>query len=163
MAWPPQSSDFKNYFQREFIYGPGHDAVTDSDINRALTEALDGSVFSVSLWDNLAQQTTAYLYLAAHLLWENINMAGGLSALPRGRGIRDYGEGIQASKGVGGANVNYVDPPDRIKSSPTLMRLWRSTFGMRYCQMVTPRLIGNFQVVSGYDDIDTSATDNNPI
>ena len=161
-SWPPAVADFKSYFVREFIYSDGPDAVMDPDITRALAEAGDGSFFSQGNWDTVAQRTTAYLYLAAHLLWENINMAGGLSAVPRGRGIRDYGEGTTASKGVGGANHNFVDPPDRIKSSPTLMRFWRSTFGMRYVQMVAPRLIGNFAVVAGPNDLFGPAL-NNPV
>lgn len=149
MAFPPAVADFKAYFVREFIYGDGNDTVRDSDITRALNEAQDGSVFPNSVWDSVAQQTTANLYLTAHLLWENINMAGGLSAIPRGRGVRDYGEGIVVSKAVGQASVNYQAPPDYVAKSASLSRLWRSTFGMRYVQMLYPRLLGNVQVVAG--------------
>ena len=164
MAWPPQVADFKAYFVREFVYGQGQDAVTDADIARALTEAQDGSYFSVSLWDTLNQQITANLYLTAHLLVMNIQqMAGGLSAIPRGRGTRNVGESVPVSKGVGQASVTYMPVPPRVAESPTLLYFFMTTFGQRYMQMVTPRLIGNFQVVAGPDDIDTNITENNPI
>lgn len=156
MSWPPVASDFKGYFTREFIYGQGQDSVTDADITRAINEANDGSVFPMSVWDSTVQQTNAFLYLTAHLLWENIDIAGGLSAIARGRGLNGDGEGITNSKTIEQVSVNYEPPPDRIKSSPYLSRLWRSKFGMRYCQMLTPRLIGNFAIVAGPDGCNPS-------
>lgn len=148
MACPPTVDDFKAKFTREFIYGTGLDTVTDNDITRAISEA--PPIFNQSLLDTLTDQTNAYLYLVAHLLWENIDMAGGLSAVSRGRGFQGDGEGVTVAKGVGQANVNYQPPPElRISQSPTLMRLWRSKFGMRYVMMISPRLIGNMAVVPG--------------
>lgn len=150
MSFPPAVADFKNYFVREFVYGDGSDAVMDADITRALNEAGDGSYFSRGLFDTIAQQTTAYLYLAAHLMVMNIQqMAGGLSAIPRGRGMRNVGESITVAKGIGQANVTYMPVPERVASSPTLLYFFMTTFGQRYMQMVTPRLIGNFAIVSG--------------
>jgi hypothetical protein len=164
MGWPPAVADFKTKFAREFVYGTGLDAVTDNDIQRGLDEAGDGSLYSISNFDNPTQQANAYLYLAAHLMVVNIQGAGGLSAIPRGRGVRNIGEGIQVSKGVGQANVAYMPVPDRVASSPTLLYLFQTTFGQRYMQMVAPRLIGNVQMVAGYDDISgESVTQQNPV
>lgn len=161
MAWPPDVAAFKAKFNREFPYGDGQDSIMDSDITRALNEA--PPIFNQSLLDTLVEQTDAYLYLSAHLLWENIDMAGGLSAIPRGRGLRGDGEGVTVAKSVGQANVNYQPPPDvRIAQSPTLSRLWRSKFGMRYVMMVSPRLIGNMAVVAG-PNANFPVPGNNPV
>lgn len=153
MAWPPSVSDFKDRFFREFIFGDGLDTITDRDITRALAEAGDGSLFSQSNFDTLPQQTTAFLYLAAHFIWKNVNQAGGLSAVPRGRGVRAAAEGITNSKGVGQVNVQYQAPPDWIAQSPTLSALWASPYGRDYLTMLGPRLRGNMAVVGGPDDI----------
>lgn len=147
MAWPPVVSDFKAMFRREFVYGTGFDSVQDEDITRAIGEANPN--FNQALFDLLADQTTAFLYLVAHIMVVNIQTAGGLSAIPRGRGVRNVGEGIVVSKGIGQASVSYQVPPERIASSPTLLYFYQTTFGQRYMQLVTPRLIGNMSVVAG--------------
>jgi hypothetical protein len=150
MSWPPAVSDFKAYFVREFSYGDGQDSVTDPDITRALNEALDGSYFSQGLWDTVQQRTTALLYLAAHLMVMNIQqMAGGLSAVPRGRGVRNAGEGVQVSKGVGPSNVTYMVPSPRVAENPMFLYFFMTTFGQRYMQMAEPRTVGNMAIVGG--------------
>jgi hypothetical protein len=161
MAWPPAVSDFKAYFTREFGYGKGGDMVGDGDIQRALNEV--SPVFNQSLLDGLTSQTAAYLYAAAHFLVMNVQAAGGLSATPRGRGVRDSAELVIISKGVGQVNVVYQVPPEWIQKSAVLLPFFRTNFGQRYIQMVAPQLVGNFGVVPGYDDITVSATDGNPI
>lgn len=147
MAWPPVRADFKTKFFREFIYGTGLDSVTDNDIDRALDEV--PPLFNQSLLDTTADQTSAYLYITAHIMVMNIQGAGGLSAIPRGRGVRNVGEGVQVSKGIGQANVTYQVPPDRIAQSGTLLYFFRTDFGQRYIQMILPRLTGNMAVVAG--------------
>ena len=151
MSWPPGVQDFKNKFFREFIYGDGLDTVVDRDIVRALGEV--PPLYNQALLDTVADQSSAYLYLAAHMLWENIDMAGGLSAVPRGRGVRGDTEGIVNSKSVGQVSVNYEPPPDYVKTSPTMMRLWKSKFGAKYIEMIRPRLIGNVAVVCGPNQV----------
>ena len=163
MPWPPVVSDFKAYFVREFVYGDGKDSVTDPDITRALNEAADGSYFSQSNWDTVAQSTTAFLYLTAHILVTNIQqMAGGLSAINRGRGVRSVGESVPVSKGIGQASVTYMQVPERVASSPTLLYFFMTAFGQRYMQMVAPRLIGNFAVVAGPNEL-TGPSINNSV
>lgn len=151
MAWPPAVSDFKAKFIREFVYGTGGDAVTDADIQRGLDEA--SPQFRQDLLDILTDQISAYLYLAAHFMVVNIQTAGGLMAVPRGRGVRNVGEGVQVSKGVGPANVTYQVPPPRIANSPSLLFFWTTTFGQRFIALVEPRTAGPAAVVSGPCDV----------
>lgn len=153
-VFPPLVADFKAQFRREFIYGTGLDSVIDSDIQRALNEA--GIMFNPSLWDSTtpvgssSEGGIAYLYLAAHLMVLNVQqMAGGLSATPRGKGIRNSAEGVVVASGVGAANVTYQVPPPRVAENAVLMDLFRTTFGQRYMAMLEPRLVGNVYVVSG--------------
>lgn len=152
--FPPQVSDFKGQFPREFIYGTGLDSVQDGDIQRGLNEA--GIMFNPSLWDTTTLIGTtseggiAYMYLAAHLMVLNIQqMAGGLSALPRGKGTRNSAEGIVVASGVGQASVTYQVPPPRVAENAILMDFFRTTFGQRFMAMIEPRLIGRIEVVSG--------------
>ena len=66
MSWPPGVQDFKNKFFREFIYGDGLDTIVDRDIVRALGEV--PPLYNQALLDTVADQSSAYLYLAAHML-----------------------------------------------------------------------------------------------
>lgn len=149
-TWPPTVDDFKAKFTREFVYSDGFDAVRDADIQRGLDEAAPH--FNQSLFGTPADQTSAYLFVAAHCMVMNIQTAGGLSAVNRGRGTRNVGEGVTVSKGVGQANVTYQVPPPRVADSPTLLYFFQTTFGQRFIQLVSPRLIGNMAVVCGPND-----------
>lgn len=160
MPFPPSVQDFKGFFVREFIYDVGLDSVTDNDISRALSEAYvqyNPSLFDAStLIGTLTESAIAFLYLAAHILVLNVQGAGGLSALPRGRGVRNVGEGVVVSKGVGSANVSYQVPPPTVADSPILLYYFRTDFGQRYLQILMPRLIGNVALVGGTDPRDVS-------
>lgn len=152
--FPPQVADFETQFFREFRYGTGFDYVKDEDIQRGLNEA--GIMFNPCLWDSTVPIGTsseagiAYMYLAAHLMVLSIQqMAGGLSAVPRGKGTRNSAEGVVVASGVGQAHVTYQVPPPRVADNAVLMDLFRTTFGQRYIAMLEPRLIGNVVVVSG--------------
>lgn len=147
MAYPPVVVDFKAFWVREFIYGDGPDKVMDADITRALAEVIP--LFNAANLSTVAEQTVAYLYAAAHFLTINVQGAGGLSAVKRGRGVRNVSEGIQTAKSVGQVSVTYQPPPDLVAKSPVLSPFWQTDFGKRYIQMVMPGLIGNFQVVAG--------------
>ena len=155
--FPPQVTDFKAQFPREFPYGTGLDFVTDGDILSAIAEAW--ILFNPGLWDcttpigRSSEASIAYNYLAAHVMVIKIQqMAGGLSATPRGKGTRNSAEGVVVASGVGAANVSYQVPPPRVAENAVLMDLFRTTFGQRYMAMIEPRLVGNIMVVSGYTD-----------
>lgn len=152
--FPPLVADFTAQFPREFVYGTGLDSVTDNDIQRALNEA--GIMFNQDLWDSTtligasSEGGIAYMYLAAHLMVINIQqMAGGLSAVARGKGVRNSPQGVPVASGVGQANVTYQVPPPRVAENAILMDFFRTTFGQRYLAMIEPRLIGNVAIVSG--------------
>lgn len=168
MPFPPSVVDFKDFFVREFPYGDGQDFVRDADIVRGINEAT--IQFNPSLFDtstvvgigNLSEGSIALLYLAAHIMVLNVQGAGGLSAEPRGRGIRNVGEGVVVSKGIGQANVSYQIPPPNVSESPILLYFFRTDFGQRYMQILMPRLIGNVAVVSGRSPWEGSGLFNNP-
>jgi hypothetical protein len=152
--FPPLVSDFQAQFPREFTYGTGLDSVTPNDIQRAINESV--IMFNPGLWDsstpvgNSTEAGIAMMYLAAHLMVLNIQqMAGGLSAIPRGKGVRNSPKGVLVAAGVGSASVSYQVPPPRVQENAVLMDLFRTTFGQRYLAMMEPRLVGNVQVVSG--------------
>lgn len=147
MAWPPNVADFKAKFVRPFVYGDGLDTVTNGDITSALADV--PQYFNPALLDSPSLQNSAYLNVAAHIMVLNIQTAGGLSAVKRGLGVRNVSENNTISKGLGQANVSYDQPPERIRFSPTLSYLWRTTFGQTYLAMISQHLIGNMAVVEG--------------
>jgi hypothetical protein len=142
MFTPPTIADFKVTFDRDFTYGTGKETVRDSDIQRALNQA--ATVFNPAIWDDTEAQD-AYEYLSAHFLVTNIQMAGGLT---KKNGTQNRGGGITQSKGAGQVNVAYGIPP-RILEDAVLNQFMRTDYGMRYLQLITPRLIGNIATVSG--------------
>lgn len=139
---PPTVAAFKVTFDRDFTYGTGTQTVRDSDIQRALDGA--ATVFNPAIWVD-PEGTQAYEYLAAHFLVLNIQMAGGLT---KKNGTQNRGGGITQSKGAGQVNVSYGIPP-RILEDAVLNQFMRTDYGMRYLQLITPRLIGNIATVSG--------------
>lgn len=147
MAWPPGIADFKAKFVREFVYGDGGNTVMDTDITRALGEV--DPYYNQALLNSTDQQTSAYLFIAAHLMVLNIQTAGGLSAVNLGLGVRNVAENFQVSKSLGSASISHEPPPTYVSGSPTLSFLWRTTFGQSYIAMIYHSLIGNFSVVAG--------------
>src|ERR1043166_5131591 len=135
MALPATVEEFKAQFDRDFIYGQGKETVRDIDISRALTEAT--SVFNSEIWSQ-DELKPAYLYASAHFLVLNIQMAGGLSPSPSGKGTGNRGGGITQSKSVAQVSVQY-SIPQSILESPSLNQFMRTDYGLRYLQMVTPR------------------------
>lgn len=144
--WPPAISDFKATFVREFNYGTGLDSVTDQDIQRGLNEM--SPLFNIILFDQPTDQMSAYLYGAAHFMVSNIQNAGGLSAIPRGRGVRSSGSAPVTSKSVGSVSLSY-QWPEIVTNSPVLNQFTKTEFGSRYLQMVAPLLVGNAAIVCG--------------
>ena len=157
MAFPPAVSDFKSRFTRDFIYGGavGGDQVSDVDIQNALNDAVP--LFNQSLWSSTIETTTAFLFLAAHLLVMNLRPAGGLASINVGKGANAGGGGVVISKSVGSISLSYSIPM-RIQNSPILGPFMRTDYGQRYLQMLSPRLVGNVQVVGGPVDSDVADT-----
>lgn len=151
MSFPPSVADFKAQFNREFVYGSSLATVQDNDIQRAINEA--GISFNPGLWDSsplgsTTEQTIVYLYVSAHFMTLNIQGAGGLSSVNRGRGVKSSGGGTIQTKSVGSVSVGYVIPED-ISGSPILGQFMRTDFGQKYLTLLWPRLVGNVGIVSG--------------
>jgi len=147
-----QLEKFKAQFNREFSYGPSLAQVQDNDIQRAINET--SIAFNPGLWDgttplgSTTELNIVYLYVSAHFLALNVQGAGGLSSVNRGRGVKSAGGGTIQSKSVGSVSVTYVIPED-IQNSPILGQFMRTDFGQKYLTLLTPRLVGNVGLVSG--------------
>lgn len=152
MSFPPSVDNFKAQFNREFVYGTSLATVQDVDIQRAINET--SISFNPGLWDGVTPLGTttelniAYLYLAAHYMTLNIQGAGGLSSINRGRGVKSSGGGTIQSKSVGPLSITYAIPED-VAKSPILGQYMRTDFGQKYLALLAPRLVGNVAVVSG--------------
>lgn len=141
---PPTVAEFKEYFDRDFKYGAGKESVRDKDIQRALDEVPTN--FNESIWDEASGETErAFLYVAAHFLALDMQTAGGLKG---NKGVDSRGGGITQSKSVGQISVTYAISP-RILNDPNLSGFQTTGYGVRYLQMLTPRLAGNIATVGG--------------
>lgn len=150
-SFPPSVADFKAQFTREFAYGTSLDTIQDNDIQRAINET--SISFNPGIWDSsplgsTTEQNIAYLYLSAHYMTLNIQGAGGLSSVNRGRGVKSSGGGTIQTKSVGSVSITYVIPED-VQNSPILGQYMRTDFGQKYLALIAPRLVGNVGIVSG--------------
>ena len=143
---PVDAARFKDEFDRDFQYGSGLDKVRDKDINRALTEA--NALFNAALWATDEELQSAYLYLSAHFLVMNLQVAGGLRKKGKSLGAKNRGGGVIQSKSVGQVSVNFT-VPDFVTNDATLSQLLRTDYGMKYVQLLAPRLVGNVGLVTG--------------
>lgn len=149
--YPITVDEFKAYFDRDFTYGLGKTSVRDSDISKAIVQAM--TIFNRRLFVNDAELEMAYEYATAHFLVIDIQMAGGLSAKSTNQGLKSTGSGIVQSKTVGQVSLAY-QWPESIINSPALFQLLRTPYGEKYLQIIAPRLVGNILVVSGNNDTD---------
>ena len=151
---PPASvAQFKARFIRDFVYGPGLDAVRDDDIQNALNSTV--SVFNPRLFSTApigvapnvtSEAMLAYLNCSAHFLVTAIQGVGGLGK--KGNGLRSQGEGVYAGKSVGGVQASFVWP-SVITDSPVLFQFVKTVYGQAYLQVLMTRLVGNVSVVLG--------------
>jgi hypothetical protein len=149
---PPTVSQFTARFVRDFPYtSNGTDGVLSADIQNALNDA--APLFNPGLWSSTTESLTAYLFLTAHLLVLNLQMAGGLSARPLGKGVNNVGGGVVEGTSIGGISANYAIP-ERIRNSPILSQFMRTDYGQRYLYMLTPRIVGPVSVAAGFRDWD---------
>lgn len=151
MPFPPSVANFKAQFNREFVYGTSLAQIQDNDIQRAINET--SLSFNPGLWDssplgNTSEQNIAYLYLSAHYLTLNIQGAGGLTSVNRGRGVKSSGGGTINNKSIGSVSIAYAIP-DYVQNSAILGQYMRTDFGQKYLALLAPRIVGNVAVVSG--------------
>lgn len=149
-APPVTKAEFKTRFKRDFPYDPDEGAgITDADLDTALADAV--SQFKSTCWVDEAEKKAAFLLLAAHCLWSNLQAAGGLASEGGGQGLDASGEGVVQSKSAGGASVNFV-VPEWVQKDPTLAMMWESKYGRLYLAKLRPRLIGSMFVAGGDED-----------
>lgn len=143
-------ADFKAKFYRDFEYAtvpsgveqaiPNPDFVQDQDITNAFQDAQ--YALNQALFGTDANITLAYLYLTAHFLCQAISSAEG--------GINGGSAGAfpVASRSVGSVSESY-QIPDAYKDSPVLAGYAQTSYGIRYLQMILPKLVGNMTAVYG--------------
>lgn len=136
-------ADFKSYFARDFRYVPTQvgcpaEGVMDSDIEKALSEASQQINVSLFCQDSIAQ--TAYLYLSAHCLVENIQMSA--------QGLDSVSSWTANNRSVGSVSEGY-QVPDWVSKDPYLSGFASTRYGQRYLQIIRPLLVGNVAVIDG--------------
>lgn len=131
----PTVADFKSRFDRDFAYSADQSDVTkvrDKDINTAFGQA--GLNFNPGLFAAQAGYAEAFLLLTAHFLCTNL--------LASSQGLGGAGEWLVNQKAVGNVSASF-DIPDRIKRSPFLSAISKTSYGMTYLNVITPLLVGN--------------------
>ncbi len=134
----PTVADFKAYFTRDFPYGATPETVNDSDIQRAIDEA----VLTVS---SCAQTTQAFYtlcmeYFIAHILVMNIRASS--------QGLAGQYDWLVNSKGVGNVSEGLAIP-QRILDNPMFSMLSKTPYGVKYLQLILPCLTGVMFSVKG--------------
>lgn len=124
-SWNKVSDNADNYIQ-------------DDDITRAFQEAEIS--FNQGLFGTDDQIKMGYLYLTAHYLVNDIRTSM--------QGISSVGEQTVSSRTVGSVSESY-SIPDHYVDNPTFAFYTKSGYGLKYLNMVFPRLRGNFGVVDG--------------
>lgn len=112
--------------------------VLDDDINKAFAEALVS--FNQGLFTTDANIKLGFLYLSAHYLVNDINAAQA--------GIGGIGSFPVTSRSVGSVSESYA-VPQRYMDDPVLAFYAKSAYGMKYINLVLPRLAGNMVAVWG--------------
>jgi hypothetical protein len=135
-------ADFKAFFIRDFVYysAPGcpKEAVTDTDLTRCFLEASIN--FNESLFPNQDQLKVAYLYLAAHYLCVDTQVAA--------QGVNSVGYAPVSARTVGQITESYHNP-DWLMRDPVLSMYVTTRYGLEYLSIIRPLLIGNAVVYQG--------------
>ena len=134
--YPPQVSDFKAYFVRDFNYAPSDDQnnlntyVVDADVQRAINEA--NINFNQDLFDT-SSIGMIFMYLAAYTLIENIQNSS--------QGISSQVQFPITSNSVGGVAINF-QIPERYMKDAFLQQYTKNGYGYKYLELVLPYLVG---------------------
>lgn len=110
--------------------------VSDLDITNAYAEAC--ITFNDTLFTSDDDMILAYLYLSAHYLVNDLN-AGGQDAAS---------VGIANSRSVGNVSESYTIPQAYL-DSVVFSFYTKSSYGIKYLNMIIPRLAGNMATVCG--------------
>lgn len=116
---------------------PSNKLISDLDINNAFAEAC--VTFNEALFTNDDNLKLGFLYLSAHYLVHDLN-ANGLSGAGQ--------IGIVSSRSVGSVSEGF-SIPQAFLDKPIYSFYVRSTYGIKYLNMVLPRLAGNVVSIEG--------------
>ena len=109
--------------------------VSDLDITNAYAESC--VTFNDALFDS-ADVVLGYLYLSAHYLVNDLNAGGAESS----------NSGSVSSRSVGNVSESYSIPQWQL-DSPTLGFYTKSSYGLKYLNMILPKMVGNTAIVYG--------------
>ncbi len=135
------NEDFKAHFFRDFKYGDlseGCGVVSEEDLNKAFVEAKIN--FNVGLWSDQNEMKIALLYVVAHYLVSDLQMAK--------EGLDSSSTFPVNSRSVGSVSESY-QVPEWVSKSPYLSFFASTRYGLKYCSLLRPRLVGNVAVFAG--------------
>ena len=112
--------------------------VADTDITEAFAEA--EQMLNQALFCTDADITRGYLYLTAHMMVTNLQNSM--------QGVFSKGSQVLASKGAGSVNASYAIPEKYI-NDPNLNAYVKTGYGLKYLNMVYPRLVGHVSIAIG--------------
>lgn len=112
--------------------------VLDADIEKAFAEAMIN--FNQALFSTAAEIQLAFLYLSAHFLVTDIRRSS--------QGLNSRGDYIAQSQSVGNVS-EALAIPDSINNNPQFSLYTTSGYGIKYLNLVMPRLVGHVGVVQG--------------
>ncbi len=116
---------------------PFNELISDLDINNAFTEAC--ITFNDALFTSDANLKLGFLYLSAHYLVHDLNA----------NGVSGTGQvGIVNSRSVGNVSEGFSIPQAYL-DNPIYSFYVGSTYGLKYLNMVLPRLAGNVVAIDG--------------
>jgi hypothetical protein len=115
---------------------PNTGLVSDLDITNAYAEACIN--FNDTLFSNNDDIKLAYLYLSAHYLVNDLNAGG-----QEGGSV-----GLPSSRSVGNVSESYSIPQLYLDNA-FYSFFTKSSYGLKYLNMIIPRLVGNVATVEG--------------
>lgn len=133
--------DFKTHFFRDFKYGTLDetcDTIADEDLNKAFAEAKIN--FNQGLWGTQDQLKIAFLYIAAHYLVMDIQASK--------EGVNSSSAFPVNSRSVGSVSESY-QIPEWVSKNAYLAHFASTRYGLKYCSLLKPRLVGNVAVFEG--------------
>lgn len=135
----PTSTDFKNYFNRDFPYGNTDlSTIQDADIEKALTQ--QQNYINPVLFPTQALYTQGSLLLSANFLVVNLRASS--------QGLAGKWDWLTVSKGAAAVQASYKIP-DRIANDPQLAMLCNTVYGAQFVLMILPFLLGAMFSVAG--------------
>ncbi len=129
---PTNVTDWVQYSDSVYNY------ILDADIEKAFAEAKVN--FNQALFSTDEEITLAFLYLAAHFLVIDIRNSS--------QGVNSKGNYNAQSQTVGNVSESlYI--PDKIANNSIFQMYTTTGYGMKYINLVAPRLVGRVVAVRG--------------